>query len=77
MIKTHEGKLINDNKAKFAKALIKNAQNLITTFIINEEKKKRLFIEFPKVLPIKKEGLRTFKTKENTKKKVITSLKIV
>ena len=77
MIKIYEGKLTNDNKAKFIKTLVENAQNLITTFIINEERKKRLFIEFFKALPIRKEGLRTFKTKENTRKKIITSLEIV
>ena len=77
MIKIYEKKFTSNNKVKFIKVLTKNAQNLITTFIINEERKKRLFIEFPKVLSIRKKGLRIFKAKENTRKKVITSLEII
>ena len=77
MIKTHEGKLTGDNKAKFAKALAENAQNLMTTFTANDERKKRLPIELPEALPIRKEGLRTFKAKGNIRKRAITSLEIV
>ena len=44
----------------------------MATFTANEERKKRLPTELPEALPTRKEGLRTFKAKGNTRKRAMT-----
>ena len=62
---------------KFTTTITENTNNLILAFIANEKRKKYLPIQFLKALPIKKKDLRTFYTHGNSRKKTMTSLKII
>ena len=62
---------------KFTTAIAENTNNLISAFIVNEERKKCLLIQLFKALFIKKKGLRAFYTHGNNKKKAITLLEIM
>ena len=62
---------------KFIATIKESIRNLISAFIINEKRKKRLPLQLLNVLPTRKKKLRKFHAYKNIRKKAMTLLKIV